>query len=150
MARRIANTPACIEMRVPHTTREKLSRPRSSVPKGCAHVGGLRIRLQSVLSGSAIAIQGAPMASAEKTRTTTAPATAGGRRRARRQPRRRPADRDAVTGSAKTFAALAGPSGLTGRPPDADARVQERVRHVHEQIDEDVGAGGDPHHALDQ
>src|SRR5438477_2888518 len=119
MARRMANTPACIEMRVPHTTREKLSRPRSSVPKGWVHVGGLRISPQSVLRGSAIAIQGAPMAAAEKRSTTTAPATAGGRRRARGQPRRRPADGDAVT--------LAGPSGLTGRPPDADARVQERV-----------------------
>ena len=43
MASRIEKTPACMEMRVPHTTREKVSRPRSSVPNGLAAVGALRI-----------------------------------------------------------------------------------------------------------
>ena len=59
MASTIEKTPACIEMREPHTTRERPSRPRSSVPKGCAHDGGLRILLQSVRTGSMLAIHGA-------------------------------------------------------------------------------------------
>src|SRR4029450_4553981 len=87
MARTTAKTPACIEARAPQTTRERTSRPRSSVPNGCAHVGPLRIWAQLVWSGSLGAIPGAPKARIAKSSPTAAPARAGGRRRARSQPR---------------------------------------------------------------
>jgi lipase len=45
-------------MREPQTTRAKVSRPRSSVPNGCASVGALRISFQSVCRGSTLAIHG--------------------------------------------------------------------------------------------
>src|SRR6185295_12477548 len=152
IARTTAKTPACIEARAPQTMRERTSRPRSSVPNGCAHVGGLRIWAQSVRSGSLGATHGAPNARIAKSSTTAAPARAGGRRRARRQPR---ASRPILfmgAGAAATRVAAGvirrAASGLTERSPDADAGIQDRVRHVHEQIDEHVGARGDEHHAL--
>src|SRR6266705_2111727 len=55
MASRIEKTPACIEMRLPQTTRENVSRPRSSVPNGCASVGALRTCFQSVCRGPTLA-----------------------------------------------------------------------------------------------
>src|SRR5262245_60907916 len=153
IASTMASTPACMETRVPHTTRDSTSRPRSSVPKGWDHEGGLRIWPQSVLSGSAIAIQGAPIASAAKKSTTVAPATAGGRRRARRHPRERALPQPAAAGSAsapETVDASLTPSGLTGRSPEADAGIQERVRYVHEQIDQYVRASRDQDDALNE
>src|SRR5262245_41672240 len=151
IASTMASTPACMETRVPHTTRDSTSRPRSSVPKGWDHEGGLRIWPQSVLSGSAIAIHGAPIASAAKKSTTAAPATAGGRRRARRHPRERALPHVTAAGSAsaaETVPAPLTPSGLTGRSSEADAGIQQRVRHVHEQIDQDIGARRDQDDAL--
>src|SRR3990170_4651941 len=79
IASRIEKPPACIEMRLPQTTRERLSRPRSSVPNGFAQVGALRILPQSVRSGSVVAIHGAPIAVVTKIRTTMHPATEAGR-----------------------------------------------------------------------
>src|SRR5580765_288134 len=139
MARKTANTPACIEARAPQTMRERTSRPRSSVPNGCAHVGALRIWAQSVLSGSRGAIHGAPNARIAKSSTTAAPARAGGRCRARSQPR---ASRlillvDVGVAATRVAAGKIGraASGLTERSPDADPWIQDRVRHVHEQVD---------------
>src|SRR5687767_4459230 len=132
MASRIDRTPACIEMRVPHTTRENVSRPRSSVPKGWAQLGALRIWLQSVRTGSEIAIHGAARAMPANASTISAPASAGGRRRTRRQPRR-----SRSFGSASTRGAH-----------DADPRIENRVGDVDQQVDEHVGGGGDQHYAL--
>src|SRR5882724_13547129 len=149
MARRIENTPACIEMRLPQTTREKVSRPRSSVPNGCATVGALRICFQSVCSGSTPAIHGAPIAIATKKSTTAAPIADAGRRRACRQARRkRPAG--SVAGARASAAAVVAALGLTGPAPDADAGVEERIGHVHKKIDQHVGAGRDEHDSLDE
>src|SRR5262245_34201425 len=149
MASRIEKTPACIEMRAPQTTREKLSRPRSSVPNGCAHVGALRICFQSPWIGSTVAIHGASTAITTNSSTVTAPAADTGRLRVRRQARRNgPAGRSADTLAGA--AAVTGELGVTDRAPDADARVEQRVRYVHQQVDQHVGAGGDEHHALDQ
>jgi hypothetical protein len=100
MASTMENTPACIEMRAPHTTREKPSRPRSSVPKGCAHDGALRILAQSVRTGSLVAIHGAASAMTTKSVTTTAPAIAAGRRRPTRQARCRKPPRVAGSSAA--------------------------------------------------
>src|SRR5215831_16329564 len=153
IARRTAKTPACIDTRVPHTTRDSTSRPRSSVPNGCAQLGALRIWLQSVLTGLTMPIHGAPIASAVKSSTTPAPTSAGGRRRARRQPRRM-ALLDGPAAGAMRLSAMAAvpvvPSALTGRSTNANAGVQERVGGVHEEIDQDVRARRDEDDALDQ
>src|SRR6266446_5365915 len=122
MARRIEKTPACIEMRAPQTTREKVSRPRSSVPNGCAQVGALRICFQSPWIGSTVAIHGAALAVAMNTSTITAPAADVRRRRARRHARRQgPAAASAAAGPA----AVVEPLGITGRAPDANAGIEQ-------------------------
>src|SRR5262249_53968614 len=76
-------------MRVPQTTRAKVSRPRSSVPNGCARLGALRTSFQSVCIGSAPAIHGAPIAVATNSSTIAAPTTDAGRLRACRHARGR-------------------------------------------------------------
>src|SRR5215467_12634273 len=128
-------TPAWIEIRVPQITRASTSRPRSSVPRRCRPEAGLRIWLQSVWLGSYGASHAAPAARAAKARTTTAPATAGGRRANRRQ--RRNARLGAAgpleaTSAGAAATAPSPPSGPTRHAPDADPRVQERVRQVDE------------------
>src|SRR5580765_7480881 len=135
-------------MREPQTTRAKVSRPRSSVPNGCARLGALRISFQSVCIGSAPAIHGAAIAATTKRSTITAPTTDAGRRRACRQARaRRSGSADRVWASTAVVAVVLG---LTERAPDADARIQERVGQVDQKIDQHVRAGGDKHDALYQ
>src|SRR5438034_1435965 len=135
-------------MRAPHTTREKPSRPRSSVPNGRAHVGALRIWLQSVRTGSVMAIQGAPSDMTTNRSTPTAPASAAGRRRPTRQARCGAPERAAgASASASGKVGLAA-SGAIDATVDADPRVQHGVRDVDQQIDEDVRRGRDEHHAL--
>src|SRR5688500_15232789 len=133
MAKRIEKTPACIEMRAPHTTREKPSRPRSSVPKGCAALGAFRSLPQSVRVGSLVAIQGAPTAITTKSATTKAPAIAAGRRRPTRHARHsRPLRAaGAVVSSGSAYAVA---SGAIGGTADADPRVEHRVGHVDEEV----------------
>src|SRR5262245_22958980 len=132
IASRIERTPACIEIRVPHTTRAKVSRPRSSVPNGCARLGALRTSFQSVCIGSAPAIHGAPIAVATNRSTITAPTTDAGRRRAWRHAR--VSRLGSPVGACATSAVYAVVLGLTRRASDADARVQERVRQVDQQV----------------
>src|SRR5437879_10196112 len=133
MASRIENTPACIEIRLPQTTRAKLSRPRSSVPNGCVQLGALRIWLQSVPTGSVRAIHGARRASTTNRSTITPPTADAGRRSTRRQPRRsRPAGAAPAAATRTPAAALVG-SRVTA---DADARIQQGVRRVDEQVDQ--------------
>src|SRR3989304_3786540 len=59
IAKRMERTPARIEIRAPQITRERLSRPRSSVPNGCDQLGAFRTWLQSVRMGWAGAARGA-------------------------------------------------------------------------------------------
>src|SRR5712691_627339 len=125
MARRIEKTPACIEMRLPQTTRERLSRPRSSVPSGFAQVGALRTLAQSVRSGSVVAIHGAPRAIDAKNRTMTPPTAAAGR--AAGGP---PALRRAPSAAPPPSRRQDSP----GRAPDADTRIQHGVGDVHQQV----------------
>src|SRR5439155_11431981 len=153
MARTMERTPAWIEMRVPQITRASTSRPRSSVPRRWAPEAGLRMALQSVWLGSCGASHGAPAARATKARTTTAPATAGGRRVKWRQRRAAsPVVPGRVAARAAPGAAIAPApvSDPTGHAPDADPRVQQRIRHVDQEVDQDVGRRGDEHHALDE
>src|SRR5262249_20101224 len=151
MASSTAKTPASIETRAPQTTREKQSRPRSSVPNGWLHVGAFRIWPQSVLTGSLVAIHGAKIATPRNPSTTRPPTTASGRPPPRRQCRPRFRTRaGAVASTRRPAAAPTDPSAATGVSPDPDAWVQERVRQVDQEIDPDVGAGRDQHHALHQ
>src|SRR5947209_6180870 len=115
-------------MRVPQTTRAKVSRPRSSVPNRCARVGALRTCFQSVCIGSTPAIHGAPIAVATNRSTTAAPSTAAGRRRAWRHARTRRSG--SVAGAWASTALAAVVLGLTRRAPDADAGIEERVGQV--------------------
>src|SRR5262245_11037139 len=147
MASRIEKTPACIEMREPQTTRAKVSRPRSSVPNGCASVGALRTSFQSVCSGSTLAIHGAPSAIATKSTTTMAPIADAGRRHATRHARRRRLAGSTVrVGSIASAVALS----VTGSPSDSDPRIEERVGDVYQQVDEHVGARREQDDPLDE
>src|SRR5262245_25380578 len=121
-------------MRAPHTTRERPSRPRSSVPKGCASDGALRIWLQSVRVGSLGAIHGAPRAITTNSATMAAPTTAAGRRRPTSHARRqRPAGGAAA---ADTGSGIVAVLSAIGRAPDADARIEYRVGDVYQQVDD--------------
>src|SRR5262245_48013884 len=125
-------------MRVPQTTRAKVSRPRSSVPNGCARLGALRTSFQSVCIGSAPAIHGAPIATTTNRSTTAAPTTAAGRRRACRHARvRRLGSVAAVDASTAVDAVVLG---LTGRTADPDAWIEDRVGHVDQEVDQHVRA----------
>src|SRR5262245_9932818 len=137
MAKRMDRTPACIETRAPHTTRASMSRPRSSVPNGCAQLGALRIALQLVAFGSPGATPGAPMATTTNASTITSPTTAGGRRARRRQLLRTRSPRvpRAAGARVKTSAALvAEPSGLIAPAPDPDPRVEQRIGEVDQEV----------------
>ena len=72
----------------PSTTRDRTSRPMSSVPNQCAAEGALRIALQLVSIGSNGASHGASSAAATNKATTTSPIIAP-RRRAQASPRHR-------------------------------------------------------------
>src|SRR5262249_11439107 len=150
IAKRIDSTPACIETRAPQMTRESVSRPRSSVPNGCAQLGALRIALQLVAFGSAGASQGAASATITKASTTSRPPTAGGRRARRRQATRTRSPRIAPARGPAASTAVAGAlSGLIAATLHPDARVEEGVGHIHEEVQQHVGARGDEDHALD-
>src|SRR5436190_550527 len=71
-------TPTSIEMRAPWITRERTSRPNSSVPNQCADEGGFRREGRSIVAGSWGAIHGANKAKHTKIVTITAPAIASG------------------------------------------------------------------------
>src|SRR5437868_3267119 len=86
---RDANTtlvPTSMEMRAPKMTRERMSRPNSSVPNQCAFDGGCNRAGRLSAAGSCGAIHGANIANSTKTVTITAPAAASGRLRACRAP----------------------------------------------------------------
>src|SRR5437868_5911446 len=86
---RDANTtlvPTSMEMRAPKMTRERMSRPNSSVPNQCAFDGGCNRAGRLSAAGSWGAIHGANIANSTKMVTITAPAAASGRLRACRAP----------------------------------------------------------------
>src|SRR6476620_4955388 len=65
--------PASSEARAPKITREKRSRPDSSVPNQCARDGGLRMAVQLCWAGSYGAIRGAKIAISTNRTMTTRP-----------------------------------------------------------------------------
>ena len=77
-------TPASRLARAPKITREKTSRPFSSVPIQCSSDGALRIVVHDVAIGSYGAISGASAATPMNSTMTARPATATGRCRNRR------------------------------------------------------------------
>src|SRR6185436_19493091 len=133
-ARSATGTPTSAEMaalatatttatRAPQRSRERMSRPRLSVPRACrqappAHTGGWRTEIRSCRFGSCGASAG--------------PANA------------RTSSKSAIAAPAQSFAF----TGSSLRQPDA--RIQEGVRHVDRQVGEDDRDGIDEHDPLDQ
>jgi hypothetical protein len=78
-------TPAIKEACVPQITRDKTSRPISSVPNQCAALGALRMALQLVAIGSCGEMKGANRANKMKPTTTAKPNNALGLLRKRSQ-----------------------------------------------------------------
>src|SRR3954454_3302444 len=77
-------TPATSDARAPQMTRDRTSRPISSVPNQCAALGALRMAVQLVATGSYGETTGASSARATKNTTTTNPIAAPRRRTSRR------------------------------------------------------------------
>src|SRR5947209_6700886 len=73
--------PTSMEMRAPWITREKMSRPSSSVPNQCAALGGCRREGRLMLLGFCGAIQGANSAKITNSATSATPAVASALRR---------------------------------------------------------------------
>src|SRR3954465_8423768 len=142
--------------------REKMSRPRSSVPNRCCDDGPASAAEKSLLPGANGAITGAKIAMKTKMSATTSPATASGRRSSRRRMRRRPRARGLRTAMSWTALIASAPPGSyprrwanndavsSGPPRHPDARVEVRVCDVDEQVDDHVPDGRDEDHALDQ
>src|SRR5215510_3870968 len=96
-ASRIERTPASKETWAPQMTRDRTSRPRSSVPSQLRASAGLRILDQFVAWGLLGASQGAKRAVVTKTTIITAPMSAGRRRIKRRSTRRPRRHRDRLS-----------------------------------------------------
>ena len=84
MAMLSATKPTDSEIRAPYTIRASTSRPRSSVPSGCAPDGGSRILRMSIRFGSCEEKSDGNSARTKKNRMTAAPAIASGLRDSRR------------------------------------------------------------------
>src|SRR5689334_366010 len=131
--------PARSEARAPQMTRARTSRPISSVPNQCAAEGALRTALQLVASGSCGETHGAKSASATKNATTARPTIA---------PRRRTRRRIARCHGESSRGAAPIESTVTAAMSAAHARIDQHVGHVREEVEHDVGGGGEEHHAL--
>src|SRR4030095_1606836 len=130
-----ATTPASSDARAPQITRDRTSRPISSVPNQCAADGALRMALQLVASGSYGATTGAKIATVTTTTITTTPAAAPPRRMSRRNGCERGDTRGASTGEER-----ASSRGAIVRQPlmHAYLRVDDHVRDVRQQVEQDV------------
>ena len=150
MASRIENTPACIEMRAPQTTREKhvaaevvgaeRMRPRRRLadraPVGAHRIAGRDPRGAHRHDHEEQHDRGANQRGGRRPAHAPAPAQAAGR--AAPAPRRRGAV------SRRGWRAVDIATGTS----DPDARVQHGVGDVDQQVDQHVGRRGDQHHAL--
>src|SRR6185503_17758146 len=103
------------EMRAPARTRDRMSRPSSSRPNGCADVGPARRSASSCVAGSTCTRNGPTMAAATPTSTMTAPM--------------RSMRSDLLV---------------------PDARIEQTVGDIREEIHRDVGDGDQQNAALDQ
>src|SRR5712692_1883895 len=121
-ARAVAVRPTTREMRAPKRRRLRRSRPNSSVPSGCPAVRmGARRRAVSMTSGSRGASHGASTASTAMTATSPRPKRAELLLRNRRT-----------------------------RSVIADARVENGVEEIDDEVDEHEGRGDEEHAALDE
>src|SRR5262245_33132815 len=111
-----------------------MSRPNSSVPRMCVALGGLSRDAGDSRVGLYEVSTPARSAAAMKRSRMSAPATTA------RLPRRRRSQRGRVDAAA---AGAAGTRTSTVASVIADARVDERVKEIHAQVDEDVGGGRD-------
>src|SRR3954464_5334797 len=129
------------DARAPQTTRESRSRPSSSVPSQKAADGGLRTARKLVFVGSARPRWGAAIAASAKARTRAPPRTALRLRRNLVRTR----ERWGASASASSIGRIA----ATASGSSAQARVDQHVETVSEQVEDDEAEGGAQHHPLD-
>src|SRR6266571_2543288 len=118
-------------------TREKMSRPNSSVPKRCARDGASSWLVNACSTGSNGASTGAKTAAVTTPATIAAPATkllCANSRRHERAAKRRGVRRTTVPAVAISLV--------------PDARIQIDVEHVDEQVGHDKDRRRDEHHPL--
>src|SRR5579884_2205960 len=118
------STPTAREMRAPAMTRLRRSRPRSSVPKGCAADGGRSLSSGAIRRGSNGAAARPATARTSRNVTMVAPIQAAGMRTSARSE------------SATKLVPARGPATSV-----ADARVEDSIQHVHGEVDDDVDHG---------
>src|SRR6516162_2220573 len=130
----IARTPMRRSMAAPYSTRVKTSRPKLSVPKGCARLGACRIASKFWALGSPDESAGANSAAAASARSILPPMT-------------RPDASRGLTGNDAT--ARCARVLMAGRLPHAHARIQERIDQVRGEVDQDRGQGEGQGECLD-
>src|SRR5262245_29781678 len=133
--------------RAPHSTRERMSSPKTPVPKGCAADGGRSAWPGSVAYGSAGAMQGASSAIRTRPSVTARPAVVVASVRINSgPPSHPPSPPPPPTGG------RGGPERSNRSPARSTRpgpRVQHRVEEVHDQEDRDVHRGGVEDEPLD-
>src|SRR5919197_1539268 len=133
--------------------RERMSRPKLSVPSRCSGPGGSRKSAKLVATGLYGAMTPAKSAARTITMMSTAPAVPSGRRRMKsrtnRANRRRPVSaryRLRATSSASRVIAVI----RLARSSVPDPGVEHDVEHVHDEVDEDEDHREQQHQRLDQ
>src|SRR6476469_5223887 len=135
--------------RAPSMTRERMSRPRSSVPMGWLHVppnptGGWREAARSISFGGYGVMYG-PKRPAKMNSARIAPENHGQRRRRRRDTG--PTISSAGAWIASSVTASSGTGNTTADPPHS--RVEESVGDVDEEQEYHEDSGVDQHDPLD-
>src|SRR5712692_8049498 len=121
-ARAVAVSPTTREMRAPKRSRLRRSRPNSSVPRGWPAVRtGARRRAVSMTSGSRGAIHGASTASTAMTATSPRPKRA-----------------ELLLRNMRTTSVI------------ADARIEDGIEEIDDEVDEHEARGDEEHAALDE
>src|SRR6185437_13324842 len=117
-------------MRAPWIRRESSSRPRLSVPSQCSALGGARLARKSASVGLWIGSTSAKMASSRTNTIQPAASTKPTPIRRRRT--------GATTGSGSAISSASMP----------DPRIEQRVQHVDDEIDDDEAGRDEQHDAL--
>ena len=123
-------------VRVPYTSREKMSRPRLSVPSQWAPPGPIALSARLCVVGSCGARRGAASAA-----TTTAPTNS------ETHPGDRPEPRAAPPAAARRPTGSERSREIPGPP---QPRVEEEVRDVHDQVDDEDDDGRQHREPLDE
>src|SRR5258708_30284996 len=125
--------------------RDRTERPSAGVRSQCAALGGEGSRNELVEIGSKGLISGARIATATKNSTTKAPTMAPRRLTRRRKARRQGGDSGAAMAVVSGETAVMASSSRSG----AQARVDEEISEVGEQVQEDIRRRGEQDDALD-